>query len=432
MRNVFDQYSQPENKVTHALMSALTEDRCLWAAFINDSAELAPPSKSSCLHIYEQTFPGQPEPVENDAEGKGVPDAWITDDDEWCLVIENKVLSDATLDQIVRHEDVAKRLGFPEPKLLLLTVKQPAPEISHKAKVVEWRSVYRWLLDTSAKNPWAKRAADYLEVLEGRLVDDQQLKAGTMTAFNGIPFGDDIPYSYLEAKRLLGLAMGELRARDDLVTAVGMDPASQGRPAITGRDEGRVWDFLQTKAANNVRSFTHAPHLTLGIHRAEVSAMVTIPNDLKRPILKKLIGLGRSGFHNVVHEILDNMKQTMRECPGMAPRLHAVQRRYPSQRAIPFEDAIISFDLRTCFHEEGPPKAQPQWLDAVYDCLAEKNSNFQTQIGAWFPYRTCDRIREPSAIDFIARTWIGCKPLLKIMDDNESDVVAENGKDLGV
>jgi hypothetical protein len=27
MRNIFDQYAQPENRVTHALMTALDEDR---------------------------------------------------------------------------------------------------------------------------------------------------------------------------------------------------------------------------------------------------------------------------------------------------------------------------------------------------------------------------------------------------------------------
>ena len=38
MRNVFDQYSQPENRLTHALMTALHEDRGLLALFLREIA----------------------------------------------------------------------------------------------------------------------------------------------------------------------------------------------------------------------------------------------------------------------------------------------------------------------------------------------------------------------------------------------------------
>lgn len=34
MRNLFDQFSQNENKLTHALVSALHEDRVLLKAFV--------------------------------------------------------------------------------------------------------------------------------------------------------------------------------------------------------------------------------------------------------------------------------------------------------------------------------------------------------------------------------------------------------------
>mgnify|MGYP007051346430 FL=1 len=353
--------------------------------------------------------------AEDDAISNGIPDAWITDGDCWCVVIENKVLSDASADQLTRHREIANRLGFDEPNILLLTIKPAAPEIAPLAKVVEWRAVYKWLLNFSDNHVWAKRVSDYLEVIEGRLVNEEQLRSGTMTAFNGIDFSEDKQFSYTEAKRLLGLAMTELRARKDLIAEIGMNPHLSGRSAITGRDADSVWDFLQTNDADEERNFTRAPHLTLGIHRTRLSAMVTMPNALRRPALKRLVGRGRDGFRELVRTVLTNMKPIMRDCPGMEPRFHAVQRRYPSQRSVPFEDAVINFDLRTCFEDEGPPKAQPQWLEAIYDCLARKKSNFQTQIGAWFPYRTCDGMRKPEALDYVARTWIACGPLLEVI-----------------
>ena len=36
MRNIFDQYAQPENRVTHALMTALDEDRVLLGLFLHE------------------------------------------------------------------------------------------------------------------------------------------------------------------------------------------------------------------------------------------------------------------------------------------------------------------------------------------------------------------------------------------------------------
>lgn len=415
MRNVFDQYNQPENKVTHALVTALNEDRKLLAAFLDEIVGVASPVKASRLRVCEQSFPGQPQMLEEEAIRNGIPDAWITDGDCWCVLIENKVLGDSSADQLTRHREAAKRMGFDEPNILLLTIKPAAPEIAPLAKVVEWRSIYRWLLNLADDHVWAKRVSDYIEVIEGHLIIEEQLRSGTMTAFNGVPFGEDNPYSYLEAKRLLGLAMAELRTRKDLMTETGINPRSSGRPAITGRDADVVWDFLQTKDADDAGNFTSAPHLTLGIHRTRLSAMVTIPHALRRPALRRLVDLGRNGFLDLVHVVLNNMKPIMHDCPGMEPRFHAIQRRYRTQRSVPFEDAVISFDLRTCFDDEGPPKTQPQWLDAVYDCLARKKSNFQTQIGAWFPYRTCEGMRKPEGLDYVARTWIACNPLLEVV-----------------
>ena len=40
MRNIFDQYSQPEGRVTRALATALAEDRRLLLGFLRDVAGL--------------------------------------------------------------------------------------------------------------------------------------------------------------------------------------------------------------------------------------------------------------------------------------------------------------------------------------------------------------------------------------------------------
>lgn len=60
MRNIFDQYTQPENRVTHALMCALHHDPTLLHAFLRDIAQFNPSGRSSAVAISEQIYPGVP------------------------------------------------------------------------------------------------------------------------------------------------------------------------------------------------------------------------------------------------------------------------------------------------------------------------------------------------------------------------------------
>ena len=63
---------------------------------------------------------------------------------------------------------------------------------------------------------WGDRTAKYLEIVEAKLIDAEQFVEGTLTKFSGFPFGHDHPYTYLEGKRVLALALSELKQRHDL------------------------------------------------------------------------------------------------------------------------------------------------------------------------------------------------------------------------
>ena len=242
MRNIFDQYSQPENRVTHALMTALNEDRKLLDGFLEDIARHIPPKNSGPLYITEQRYPGSVGSdgiaKEDELERRGIPDAWITTGEDWCLVIENKVLSAPSNDQLRRHMAIARRLGFTAPKLLLLTVRS-GTNLPKDVEVSPWSSIYTWLQGQTARSKWAQRLADYLEVIEARMTDREQMESGTLTAFNGFRFGEANSFTDLEGKRVLRLAMDELRKRTDLLSRIGVDPKLPGRKALRG-----AWDFL--------------------------------------------------------------------------------------------------------------------------------------------------------------------------------------------
>jgi hypothetical protein len=110
------------------------------------------------------------------------------------------------------------------------------------------------------------------------------------------------------------------------------------------------------------------------------------------------------------------MKPMLRRHPGVAPWFRGVQRRYRSQKAMPYLDARVEFDLRTAIPSRGPPKEQPIWLSAAYGSFLNKHgSNYQIQIGAVFRYDRCPELQRDDSIKLISDTWLACKPLVDLM-----------------
>ena len=75
VRNLFDQYTQPVNRLTHALASTLAQDRSLLVPFLR-WAEADDIPKAATLRITEQQVPGKLiTGDEFEAERQGLPDA---------------------------------------------------------------------------------------------------------------------------------------------------------------------------------------------------------------------------------------------------------------------------------------------------------------------------------------------------------------------
>jgi hypothetical protein len=88
MRNLFDQYTQPENRLTHALVSSLAQDDDLLREFIRWIMGRALPKKEK-LTVIEQSLPSQPEESEDEASEKGLPDACVYDENG--RILEKKI-----------------------------------------------------------------------------------------------------------------------------------------------------------------------------------------------------------------------------------------------------------------------------------------------------------------------------------------------------
>ena len=409
MRSIFDQYDAPENRLTHALGCCLERDRRLRRTFIRWATGKRRIPKGQ-LTVLEQQVPGT-SVVHGENEESGLPDLWIHDQDTWSLIVESKVKAKVSTAQLHRHRRTAQRNGFTDITLLVIAPRTPTYRMEDVVYRT-WPQVYVWMRCQAKRSEWAACMAEYMETAEARMTAEGYLGDEPLTEFDGIPFGPDHPYTYREAKRVLKLAMDELRTRPEL-RKLGIDPARPGRPAITGRDDPFVWDFLPLKAAKSKASFTSYPHLTLSIQARRTIVVVALPNAGPASMRRNLTSLGVEGFAALVKQVEKGVSKAIRPVGNAYPFLEAIQRHYPSQRSSAVTDARLEFDLRTA---EGDDKArvkkQPQWQEMVFQILSAKRSNLQVAIGAALPYDD-KRMHSRDVLDVIAGVWVGCRPWLK-------------------
>jgi hypothetical protein len=410
MRNLFDQYAQPENRLTHALAVCLHEDPRLLRRFLT-FASLVPPSNARRLLIVEQRLPGDPPDQELDSDRRGLPDIVIHDDDRWCIIIESKVTAPLRADQLRRHESTLRRRGFES--VLLIAMTKAGSKVPKDINAITWSGLYEWLGQRLQHGEWADRLRDYLRIAEVRLARDEYLTEGTLTMFDGFPFAEKNPYTYGEAKRLLKLALEDLRKRKDL-RRIGMDPKASGRPAITGRDLPYVWDFLSLMGRPRNRPFTAHPHLTLAIHADRLEVAVTIPHGVDREVYNRFASLGPDGLRDIGSKVLRKFRPL--QARGATAHAVAMQRHYIAQR-VPVNDAYLDFRLETAMPERAVGvKHQPQWIECFAELARRKRSNLQFQYRINFPWGA-KGLDSRESLDLIANAWTALSPLLDAILD---------------
>lgn len=421
MRNLFDQYSQPENRLTHALAFTLHEDKAILASFLRFvGVSDAPPADR--LRILEQRLPGEEikgvELTEDESERRGLPDICIFDenaDEPWALLIESKVQAKAGVDQLKRHRSTVARRGFRNATVVLITIDPPPPReaLPDGVRTIQWRQIYAWLRRSHGAARWSQTMTAYMEVFETKMVADEYSIRGTITMFDGLRFDDENSYSYPEAKRLIRLLGDELRGRKKLAQ-IGMDPDGKGRGTITGRARDGVWDLLPLKGARGADLFTAHPHLTYSINRTHPGLQLSVPNGVKGGFRKRLEALGADGFEELLREVDSNLRDVVKTSRHAKPNVHVVQRHWPSRSAPAIEDAKISFDLRTVVPRgRDHVKYQPEWAAGMYLALTQKRSNIGFGLGVSFSYE-CPIVRSPAVVDLFVDAWLALAPAVKL------------------
>jgi hypothetical protein len=419
MRNLFDQYDQPENKLTHALVCTLQSDRKLIRPFLSRlGIRGIPPMRQ--IQVVEQQVPGEAVSG-NENESKGLPDACFYDNSDdnigWAVLVESKVQAGISLNQLKRHAKTGKQYSFERSQVVLIAVDQPKKSLPEGAHSIEWRKVYGWFDKQASHSEWARRFVDYMRVFESQMIAKDYNIRGTITMFDGLHFDKKNPYTYREGKRLIKLFGPELQKRKDL-HKLGVDPEGKRRPAITGSGQDDVWDFLSLKEARRAKQFTNYPHLTIGLNREYASAAITVPNGMKGGFRSNLKQNGDQGFQKLILGIEKRLRPIIQRT-GAKPIIYVHQRHYATQRSPAETDAKLVADLRTLVRGSGSKvKYQPQWFTTIYEVLCHKGSNIQLGVEVQFPY-DCKAIGSHKAADLFAKAWIAMSPLLDFVLDGK-------------
>lgn len=413
MRNIFDQYKHPENRLTHSLVACLDQDKALLKDFLATfGPSKIPPLKT--LQLVGQGLPGSMVTLDEDeAERRGLPDAIIFNDDGWGLVIESKINSSLTKDQLYRHTRTIKRCGISELSGLAITVSQSAFSFTGW-RMATWKDIYAWA--NGHQSPWAKHMVNYFNVAENRMTQGGYLKEGTITEFAGINLD---PYSYPEGKRILRLLTEKIRRNAGFMREMGLDPASR-RPAITD-DMGRVWDLISFESNNKrEKSFTSFPHCTFNISGRYhvVEAMITFPNAMDRALYKRLRNSSYENFAQQMKLVLKAVEKNLRGTRGYKPVARIVHRHYKTQKSRAVIDGEMNVDLRGCFggkdHDMGRAiVGQEQWMQAIHALLNNKRANLQFQIGIQFSYESCATLKTRDADKLLMKGLRSFIPFMK-------------------
>lgn len=411
LRNVFDQYEQPENRLTHALVTAFHHDRKLLAAFLK-MIEIDPPCAVGSLKLVEQSLPGDDPEREMDQLERGLPDMVIFNNEGWAILVEAKAQAMLALDQLRRHRNTLIRRGFDRPWIVAITPEKVGIRVGALGRLIQWKEVYALASQHVRESFWARTFCDYIEVFEARSMRDDYNLRDTLTRFNGLRFSEENPYTYPQGKRLIKLLGAELRKRKRL-SRIGADLDAPGRSAIT-RGGGRgVWDFLHLKGASAGVQFTQHPHLTFGVHSGHLEAALTLPNGMRGDFRSRLAGIGLEEFVDVLAEVESNMRPLIRLVQGAQPMALLVQRHFLTQNSHATEDANLRTDLRTVIPRgKGRVKYQPEWIAAIFEILTHKRSNLQLQLAIGFP-TTSPHVQSAYAADLVADTWIACRPFIR-------------------
>ena len=414
MRNIFDQYSEPENQLTHALMCVLAFDSKDCKAFCRWVLKVHRIPKT--LEAGEQGAGvklGNRKPLE---EKRGIPDGFIqSKKDKWILLIESKVAAGLTADQLKRHKKSAQNRGYKTIHLIVITVEKGLPLSAPKDTInLTWEHIYSYFYAHPGK--LGKHLTDYMETLERKWTANEKegrryMKNGCITKFTGISFRDPDDFNQADADRLIKLCFKDIRSKK-----AGRIPGADFNETAKRHAISGGWNFIPVNEMKGAKHTTF-PHYMMSIQSERVVVSVVLPNSLKTQFRNNLKKMGFPEFRNLLEAIVKNMAKVSRNRPGFQPYFETLQRRYKSIKSKPIIHSRIEGDIRVFFPNIGKKQhvsPSPIELKNIYDAIfKKKGANIQVLFGMSAPIGQ-GVVAKPQLTDAVLEIWKTLTPLVSI------------------
>jgi len=165
---LYDQYSNTENRLTHALLHTIGSSSFLFSGFLKNIVGINDNLSGGIFEIATEKVPFS-SGDDDQKEVESIPDAWIINEQKGIgVVIEVKDIKNSIrIGQLTKHASQIK--NYNNPYLLVITpdLKRPAKIDALKRKSQKklnivwcsWDEVYRWLSELQ-KSQLSKRKMD--------------------------------------------------------------------------------------------------------------------------------------------------------------------------------------------------------------------------------------------------------------------------------
>ena len=407
---LYDQYSNVENRLTHALLHTISCSASVLANFLREIAGIRRLSKRETYEICTQKVPFSHGDLET-GEIESIPDAWIVDcSSQLGIAIEVKDKKNALrLEQLQRH---ANRIGaYREKYLLIITPDHVEPKKARELKLkagrslnvawCSWDRIYRWL----ESNLVAKSGKGSEESFLFSSMKDYLERRSEVLGFRGIRFPDG--FNVIEAKNILNAEMEEL---EPTVRKKFKGLGEDRRPAITTFSQEAVWDCFAAVGSQ----FTRDLHFSLSIHEGWQDISLTIPNAASKAWTRLKTVVSREKEKAELRKILEQLRKRL-------PHLYLIflQRHFRAMRFGTI-DGILEFSMDTLGGPFRNPKAKakvlPVWWDAFQKAILRKTSlNAEVQFNARFFFNETKEITRPQFLRTAETTLLNFKPLYDFM-----------------
>jgi hypothetical protein len=392
LRNIFDQYSQPENHLTNSLLLVFNHNRNLMQTVLKQHGIKL---SGKQVNLLSQVAPRTP------SEASSVPDGYIyTEDYAFCVGIETKIQPNALRrDQLEGH--LAQLAGYDQWHLLVLTPDEEKPQLLKELEssypslhFLSWIDLIK-LMTTKGpdgcKNPVGKFVFDEFIAFMERHYE--------MTPFTGFKFreGYDKDLATHYVKRVSKEITPEMQSFYPKLINTRPKMVAKTYPWESWFPEANVQDGV---------------HLTMSVQPEEVRCFVVLANGCRKEWRRLRDSLESKNELKKLKRVLEKIYKKAPIGGGTSIRF---QQRHFVGRTVGIKDAVTSLNVSMLLGVDGS-KENEIWWNLLKDVAASKNKyNYQLGIGYDLPYSKIPDLGTTKALDLILMCFRSLKPIYELV-----------------